>query len=48
MIGRRLLEIVVVLFLLWFCFSLKFFLGLAAGFVVAGEIGYSAWKKPSS
>jgi hypothetical protein len=42
-LGRRLLEILVIGFLIWFCLSLKFFLGVVAGFILAGEVGYSVW-----
>ncbi len=47
MIGRRLLEIVVVIALIWYFFSLKFFIGLAAGLILAGEIwGSSRGDRP--
>lgn len=38
MTGRRIIEIIVVLALVWYCFSLKFILGFAAGSILAGEI----------
>ena len=38
MIGRRIIETLVVLALIWFCLSLKFILGFAAGAMLAGEI----------
>lgn len=38
MIGRRLLEIVLIGVLIWYFLSLKFFLGLAAGLIIAGEV----------
>ena len=38
MIGRRLLEIVIIGALIWYFLSLKFFLGLAAGLIIAGEV----------
>ncbi len=38
MISRRVIEILIVLGLVWFCFSPKFLLGFAAGAVLAGEV----------
>lgn len=38
MLGRRILEIVLIVVLLWYCLSLKFLLGFGAGLMLAGEV----------
>ena len=38
MTGRRIVEIVLIGVLLWWCLSLKFMVGFGAGLMVAGEV----------
>jgi len=47
MIGRRLIEILIVLALIWYCFSLKFILGFVAGAMLAGEV-WASLRGPKS